>query len=438
MWRLVVAGVLALDVVWLIAGQMVGAFTGALPFEPDVAFVLAHSPLMNLSLGVIALWALWVFARAPGRALAGLIALVPIAILVATYSRAVSGFHGHFLHAGAVMFGWIAGLWLARLRTRDLEVRERLACVGAVAALAATHFNAGIAKLVGLGSDAIAPWTIQLSLIMDHQAGTTSWTDPLWQPVLASSALASVVALFFIIAELGAPLMVLGPRPRRIWGSVLVAYHGVMSVLFGMVFLEALVLLVVFMAPRHALAPALAAMQGSADGSADGAPSLEPWQRWAPAALALALAVVLVIPSAPVVEQAAPAMPVVVGPPPDSAVIAEALGPVSRGDSLADDWTVVRIEVLPTSATLVVADPDGRTADFLLGLSGEGSFPAGGVTLSVAAEGVGDEALQGAGAALARKLREAGGVDVPRAVERWLRAVATPSTASAPGKGADT
>ncbi len=447
--RQVIATVLGADLVLAAVGGWLAAHAVPPPGDATVGWVLARStlaPLLCLALGG---WSLFRFARRPARLAAGWAALAPAAVAIFGYVSVVRGFHGHFLHAGAVLLGWLLGGGLATVtggpgaaagRADDDRPQrvERWAALGALGALAATHMNAGLAKLLGLGASAAAPWIIQLSLHLDHPVGETSLLAVVWRPVLESASLAGGIAWFFLLAELGAIGLLSGPRARRFVVGVLLLYHLLMSALFGMVLWEAIVLLVVLggRGGRWARAGDVAGPGGARRllGAVAGS------------AVILLLALGLALAS---LGATGPQSLADTGPPPgavanpprvapaaadlESARAVAALGPFEPGQRLPGGWVIAATRVAPGFGVLELRHDDSRVVHLLLAARDvrAGPFDAGSAVLGYRARTVPLDSFRAAAEQVAGELRAAAGGDAADAVERWLKAAReAPSSAT--------
>lgn len=424
--RRVLAGLLGLDLLIAVVGGWSVTHAVAPPPDATVAWVLARSVLAPLLALCVGGFALWRFASGPRRWAWGWAALIVLTVPLYAYTSVARGFHGHFLHAGAALLGWLlaggaAAMWQRRAATDDddgaVGSQESWAAVGALGAFAATHVNAGLAKLTGLGMDAVSPWIIQLSLHMDHAVGAASPLAPIWEPVLASPALAGAVAWLFLLAELGAVLLLAGPRVRRPVAVGLVLYHALMSALFGMVFYEALVILAVLAWPSQDW------------GGPVGRHGRRRLAQWAGVASA-ALVAVLLWPAAdgepprasPVIRATAP-----VAPTPedlDAAAPVETFGPLRVGGELPGGWRIAHIGTTSTLGVLRLVHTDTRIVHLILAAGDvpAGPFDAGTAVLGYRSRTVGLAAFRPAADQVASMVRAAGAGDEADAVRRWLSA----------------
>ena len=95
-----------------------------------------------------------------------------------------------------------------------------------------------------LHGDVLSPWPVQLSLFMDHRPVSEGTSEALWQEVAVSPLLAGSVMIFLLGAQLLSPMLLLGRRWQRLGVVLLLAYHGVLGVLYGGWGVEAVLLLI--------------------------------------------------------------------------------------------------------------------------------------------------------------------------------------------------
>ncbi|MDX2168256.1 MAG: hypothetical protein SF182_14375, partial [Deltaproteobacteria bacterium] len=184
------------------------------------------------------------FARAPGRLAAGVATLLALALLSGVHAQLYGSPWRHLFFSGVCLGGWLLGLAVSRRRgTPDDESYAR---VGAIALLGAAYGSSAISKLVFGGPSWLSGHPIQVIVV--GQDGLVS--DGLLSYYRWFAASTPAVAAFFALAtvafEGSGPLMLVGPRLRRLVAAGLLSMHGNIYLLTDILYWESMVLLVAF------------------------------------------------------------------------------------------------------------------------------------------------------------------------------------------------
>ena len=287
-----------------------------------------------------------------------------------------------------------------------------MAYLCSAAALAATAFNAGLAKIVGFGAGATDSWLIRLSLVMDHPVDALGGQEAFWQVVLGSEWLSSAIGVGLFAVELGAPLMLLGGGWARMWAILLLAYNALMGVLFGMYFWESMVLLAFV-----AIWPPISALVVS--------PITLPRGRGVMVLLSFLGLLVLTLPltrSADEAPTGGDAMGVVSTTP---GVEVARFGPIRVGDELPGNWGITKILVWQDHVRFVLQDPAQRVlsldAASSLTLSGATQYEDGRIRLHYRTEIIEPMTFHQAARTLVKTLADADRDGAMGRFEDWLR-----------------
>lgn len=180
--------------------------------------------------------------------------LAALAVLVHG-AQAAQGFtdDATMQHA-AMLFGWCAGGLASRWIAPSTEGAGgehgdwglRMAALGAIAGIALSYFDAGIAKL-HYGEGWVDPSLLRL-VIVEHAPLDDPGSLALW--VAETPWVAMAGSVFTLVVELAAPLLLLGGRLRTVTALGLVLWHLALFVLTGILFVDGALLLVLLVLGR--------------------------------------------------------------------------------------------------------------------------------------------------------------------------------------------
>ncbi|MCB9740279.1 MAG: hypothetical protein H6747_13545 [Deltaproteobacteria bacterium] len=255
-----------------------------------------HGALLGAIAG-IGLVAALRFARS-GSLWAAALTLAALHLCEETAGRAFRTLPPEPFQPGLFLLGWIAGATWVRAGLGDRvapalrRAHEALGGeFGAIAACAASYGLAGFAKLARSGLD----WDHRLiwHVIYSGRPVDGGWIGQAWADALvATPALADLLAWMAIGIQLGGLLLVLGPRMRRLAAASLFGLHLSMFVLGALFDPEVMTLLVVWARlwpGADAVDPAQTAGQ-VAGSEPTAAPWRTPWLVAAAGALLVAIA----------------------------------------------------------------------------------------------------------------------------------------------------
>lgn len=253
------AAVGAVDVVesgWFVATRAPSEASN--PRAPAALLAFGASPELVAPVVLVGLGALLCFALARWTLASGVAALASLALLNESYAALSPGPMHHLFFSGAMLLGWIAGAAYARSLFapsgpgRDVE--ESYAEVGAVGVLATIYFSAGCSKLLhgGLGwSHGLA---LRLAILSQMRVSGSQLTTPIARLVVETPWIANAMSAGTLVLQLGAPLLLVGPRVRAAWAAMLVCFHVGVAVVAGFAYVEATALLALFGVPWPRLA----------------------------------------------------------------------------------------------------------------------------------------------------------------------------------------
>jgi hypothetical protein len=281
LWRRGVAACLFLDL-----GPLTLLTLGAVEDTPDRLAalgapwtVLGRFPILAV-LSVIALVATVGFARKPGRWLHGVVALAATGTLYMAAARLSDSPADWTLSGGIAVFGWVTGLLAARwlgYRWTDGpaagRAAERLAGAAALAMLAASYVLGGLGKLDTAGLAWADGTTLRAVIAMFHDIDATGLRHEIQLVFLNSSWLTLAMSVAALVTELGAPALLIGPRARAIWSTLIIGFHLSVFVAAPILFLTPMVLFAILGYPWHRMRSGVAAVPGSEPPSIDHARS---------------------------------------------------------------------------------------------------------------------------------------------------------------------
>ncbi|MBK9753563.1 MAG: hypothetical protein IPO88_08660 [Nannocystis sp.] len=256
--RLGLALVAAVD---LLAVALQVASTGAGPRSHPLApaWLLApggHSFLVA-AVAIPGLLALLAFARAWHPLRSGALALATLCLLNESHAALIHGPSRPYFFSGALLLAWLAGTALARAlhrgEPRSLARDERHAEAAALGVLAAIYVSAGLSKLLHSGVSWADQQTLRAIVLSHHRVADTSLAGSYAHFIAARPLLSQVLATLTLVVQLGAPLMLVGPRLRAAWGLLLLGFHVQVTLLTGIGYLQAKLLVPLFTLPWPAL-----------------------------------------------------------------------------------------------------------------------------------------------------------------------------------------
>lgn len=162
-------------------------------------------------------------ARRRAPIASALVALAALAVVIGADAALLGGSRRNLFASGAALLGWTAGLAWARILQR--ADGEPLAEAGALAALAATYFNAGAGKLMHSGFAWAGAQTLRTMIVATRPMERSGPLATYARLVVEHPDFARALAAATVAIQLGALLWMLGPRLRAAWGVLLFAFH---------------------------------------------------------------------------------------------------------------------------------------------------------------------------------------------------------------------
>jgi hypothetical protein len=191
--------------------------------------------------------ALWYFLGPRASLVAGYLAIAGMKTAGETFERVFASHHQDFYQGGAMVLGVVIGETYARMigivsersRSEALEAR-RFGMTGALAMLAGTYMAAGSSKLLAGGIGWATSSTVRL-MILSHSEVEWNLAEiiPAWTANHPYVCMALEVGT--LIVQLGAFMLIVGPRARTLWASLLAAFHMGIYLSSHILFVSALV-----------------------------------------------------------------------------------------------------------------------------------------------------------------------------------------------------
>jgi hypothetical protein len=265
------------------------------PGAPGWLRVLFHRPAPVAFVALVGLLALVQFGRGRRQGTFGALAVAALAWLTEAHAALVGGPMRSFFTSGAMLLGWMFGLTCAKGTLRDepattarrTAIESDLAEAGAAGALAATYVGAGLSKLLHSGPAWVESAGLRIVVLAEHPVNDASILGAYARAVGSSARLASALAFATLVIQLGAAVYPFSTRLRATVGTALLAFHLSVWALLHILYVEAVVLLVLFSYPWPGLIARLRA--GAPEGDPEPA---APAQRLGGLALPAALLVV--------------------------------------------------------------------------------------------------------------------------------------------------
>jgi hypothetical protein len=241
------AVITALDLAWLVGELRRASGSPAPPGASALMMSFWAHPWLTWASAFVIVVALAAFAlgRAPLRS--ATLALAVLALLAESHAALRGGPHHNVFAVGVALLGWSIGLaWGRGLGGR---AREDLAEAGALATLAATYVAAAASKLAARGLDWAEPLTLADLLLSQHRVSDHGVGASLVAAIVAHPGVCQALAVTTLVIQLGAPLMLAGPRARVVAGGSLLAFHLTISRLVGIGYVGNMMLLALFCVP---------------------------------------------------------------------------------------------------------------------------------------------------------------------------------------------
>ncbi|HEX3597250.1 MAG TPA: hypothetical protein VHU80_19210, partial [Polyangiaceae bacterium] len=238
-------------------------------FAPRFLFAMHDHPLSLIALVVLAVAGLLSFAARRRPITSGLVAVGAIAVLSESHAALVGGPARSFYTVGAVLFGWVFGLAYARGIAangfrREAANEESLAETGAVGVFAATYFGAGVSKLLLGGVDWADPNHLRAIVVSQHPVADNSVLGTYADVVTNHGAVSAAFALATLVVQLGAVMLLVSPFMRKLWCAAILGFHLNTLLLAHIVYLEAVVIALLFGYPWPAIVARLRGRTASA------------------------------------------------------------------------------------------------------------------------------------------------------------------------------
>lgn len=235
-------------------------------FRPETSLgsygVIAGSLPAMVALIATTLVALWRFLGSRASLAAGLIALAGMKVVGETFARIFSVHHQDFYQGGAMLAGVVVGeayaLWEGvrpdRSRADALEAR-RFGMTGALGMLAGSYMAAGTSKVLVGGLGWATSSAVRLMLLSHAEVDGAAWSLAISRWTADSPYLCMALEVATLIIQLGAFMLVIGPRARRLWALLIVAFHAGIYLTSHIFFLSPMMFAVVVAVPWARLMP---------------------------------------------------------------------------------------------------------------------------------------------------------------------------------------
>jgi hypothetical protein len=351
-WRYGLALWLAVDTLFMaiMTAHEGGIYTSWLD-APGTLGGLATNPWLIGLLAIAALGGAADFARRPYGLAGGIVYLVAMAILDRAFGAAHGTFGLRFYYSALLLLGWLLGRLLSRAVGLDprsspaahLET-ERSAALAALALFSTAYLNACISKLTAPGLSWVDPDHLRL-VILSRMAIDGSLAHAAQSFLVDHPAAVRALNVFTLVVEGGAPLLLIGPRVRAVWGTLLIGFHLGVYLTLGLFWGSAIYFLALTSYPWHRL-PFLSVRLGPAAPPFTAAPAATAPRTLAvltPLALALAALWLLPIPRLPDPVDSTRGNPHALAF--DLGARTPSLGPLREGADLSPGWRLDGIYV---------------------------------------------------------------------------------------------
>ncbi|MEI8258880.1 MAG: hypothetical protein WCJ30_24695 [Deltaproteobacteria bacterium] len=193
----------------------------------------ARSLAVTVVVVAVTLLALYRFLGPRASLASGLVALAGMKIAGETFAAVFTVHRQDFYQGGAMLAGVVMGEAYARRagvrpensRAEALEAR-RFGMTGALGMLAGSYMAAGTSKLLAGGFGWATSSALRLMLLSHAEVDGGAWSLVVPRWTAASPLVCMALETGTLIIQLGAFMLVLGPRARRLWATLIVAFHA--------------------------------------------------------------------------------------------------------------------------------------------------------------------------------------------------------------------
>ncbi len=244
--KTVIAVVVVLDALVLAGMALHGGGGHDLPWT-----LLGSRPCLAILVAAVAV-AMVRFARDRTPLASGVAALAAMAILEKTESMVKFSGHEHNVYfGGAVLAGWIFGRLFARelrwLTAAPAPLEDWLAQAGALAGMVVPYIDAGLSKITHSGPRWADATVLQSTILTNHPVDDASPLSAYARFIVQHADVARALSVATLIIQLGSIVYLLGPRARKVWGTLLITFHAnVTLTTLDIFYLQALILLFAF------------------------------------------------------------------------------------------------------------------------------------------------------------------------------------------------
>ena len=204
----------------------------------------ASRPTLTALVAAIGTIAALLFARRPGRILEGVVALAALVFLSTAHAQVFGSPWRHMYFSGLSLLGWLAGLEISR--RQGVPSDESYACTGTIALLGAAYLNGGVSKVVYGGVQWMSGLPIR-ALVVGQDGLVQDGVASMYRSWVATTpGVAAAFSVLTIIVELAGPLMIAGPRARRLVAMGLIVMHTNIYILTGILYIQSIALLALF------------------------------------------------------------------------------------------------------------------------------------------------------------------------------------------------
>ena len=121
--------------------------------------------------------------------------------------------------------------------------------------LAATYMAAGSSKLIGGGLGWATSSAVRLMLLSHGEVEGSPWSLTIPQWTASSPYVCMALEVCTLMVQMGAFMLIIGPRARRLWAALIVAFHLGIYLTSHILFISAMVFAAVVAIPWSYLLP---------------------------------------------------------------------------------------------------------------------------------------------------------------------------------------
>ena len=219
------------------------------PLAPAWLLSFGGAPVLVIALVALGLVGLAIFARGRHVVAGGALGLAMLALSNESLAAVWLGPSRSHFFAGALLIGWLAGFGHARASGRAHDDAEARAESAAIGVLVAIYLGAVTSKLLHAGPSWADATTLRGVLASHARVSGTGLGHALAELVIDHPSIGRGLALATLVVQAGSVALLVNRRARAGWSVLLFGFHVSVSLMTGIGYLGAKLLVPLFCLP---------------------------------------------------------------------------------------------------------------------------------------------------------------------------------------------